>query len=211
MPIHSLALPSGKSFQFSHYGLRFDGELKYNEWEQIINALHCVKQAYHCSLGDMISYGARKFGDAKVAATLEQMEFEMADVAKATAIGTLAIDFRETHELSAEHYFVLSKIEEPARTKWAKLASKNHLSALELKRSVEAGAILRLSQIQSESGQGSGITTIQGVVFKLQQWEKAMGGSAGILSLPPKDRGDLLELLTPAVALAAKLEESLLA
>ena len=43
----------------------------------------------------------------------------------------------------------------------------------------------------------------------MQQWEKSMGGPDRILALPKSDRQNLLTLLTPAVELAAMIEQSL--
>ena len=100
-------------------------------------------------------------------------------------------------------------ISDADRIKWAKTAIKHKLSALELKRSIEQGKVIRLAEIQAQSGHGTGISTIQGVVFRMQQWEKSMGGSAMILSLPIEDRKNLLTLLTPAIELASAIEQSL--
>ena len=206
---HALSLPSGKSFHLTRCGVRIDGELDFTEWRELLASLQAVKHAYHCTLADVIAYGRERFGDADVASSLEQLEFELVDVTKAEAIGMLAYTFREKHHLTSEHYFVLSRVTEPERTKWAKIAVKQHLTALELKRSIECGKILRIEDIQAQSGQGTGITTIQGVVFRMQQWEKSMGGPDRILALPIPDRQNLLKLLTPAVELAAMIEQSL--
>lgn len=207
--MNALSMPSGKTFHLTHTGLKIVGHLDLDEWRNLLESFHAVKHAYHCALADLISYGRNEFGDDEVAATLEQMEFELADVTKAEAIGQLTFDFREENPLTSEHYFVLSKLEKADCQKWAKIAVQNKLSALELKRSIEAGMVLRLEDIQNRSGQGSGINTIQGVVFRLTQWEKSMGGTDRIIQLPSKDRRDLLDLLTPAIELAAKIEASL--
>ena len=206
---HSLSLPSGKVFTLTRSGLKITGEITQEEWKDILTSLQAVKHSYHCCLGDVINYGRVHFGDNAVAAALEQLEFEIADITKADAIGQLTLEFREDNTLSSEHYFVLSALSEADRIKWAKTALKHKLSALELKRSIEQGKVIRLAEIQSQSGHGTGISTIQGVVFRMQQWEKSMGGSAMILSLPIEDRKNLLTLLTPAIELASAIEQSL--
>jgi hypothetical protein len=43
----------------------------------------------------------------------------------------------------------------------------------------------------------------------MQQWEREMGGVEKIISLPEPERRNLLDLLTPTIALASAIEESL--
>ena len=206
---HTLQLSTGKSFRLGRCGLQIDGDLTHWEWKNLLASLQAVKHAYHCSLADVISYGRIHYGDTIVADDLTQLEFDLSDVTKSEAIGLLDFEFRDKHQLSSEHYFVLSKVDEPERTRWAKIAAKEKLTSLELKRSIEAGHVTRMAELQANSGQGSGINTIQGVAFRMQQWEKSMGGYDKILHLPVQERQNLLKLLTPTIELAAKLEQSL--
>ena len=207
----ALTLTSGQNIQFTHQGLRINGEMTLEQWTEFLHTIHSIKSAYHCVLADHINYGRDKFGIASVAIALEQAEFDLADVTKADSIGQLTLDFRQTHELTAEHYFILSNKlpEESERAHWAKIAAKEKLSPLELKRSIEAGKILKQNEITNTSGQGSGLNTIQGAVFRMQQWERDMGGAEKIIRLPCEDRQSLLELLAPMITLAAAIEESL--
>lgn len=206
----ALTLTSGQNLKFTPQGLDIQGDMTLEQWTELLATIHSVKSAYHCILADHINYGRDRFGTSQVALALEQAEFELADVTKADSIGQLTLDFRQTHSLNSEHYFILSKLPSDAeRNRWASLAAKEKLSPLELKRSIEAGRLLRSSQIQNASGQGTGINTIQGAVFKMQQWQRDMGGSDKIVTLPSADRRNLLELLTPMITLAAAIEESL--
>jgi hypothetical protein len=206
----TLSLISGQNIRLTSHGLHIEGELTYEQWQQTLRAIQSVKSAYHCVLADHIIYGRQRFGIAQVAVALEQAELDLADVTKADAIGQLTLDFRGRHQLNSEHFFVLSKIDLPKdREKWAQIANRENLSPLELKRSIEAGKILRASQIQTTSGQGSGINTIQGVIFRMQQWEREMGGAEKIVCLPSAERQNLLKLLTPVLEIAAAIEQSL--
>lgn len=206
----SLSLVTGQNIQCSPHGLKIEGDMTYDQWTDLLRTIHSVKSAFHCVLADHINYGRDHFGIAKVALALEQAEFDLADVTKADSIGQLTLDFREKHKLNSEHYFVLSKIEvDRERERWAAIAERENLSPLELKRSIEAGKILHTKQIAASSGQGSGINTIQGVVFKMQQWEREMGGPEHIAQLPIDERKTLLDLLTPMISLAATIEQSI--
>lgn len=206
----TLSLTTGQNISFTPQGIAIDGEMTLNQWIAFLHALHSVKDAYHCALADTINYGIDRYGQAEVALALEQAEFDVTDVTKATTIGQLSLHFRQTFHLSSEHYFVLSKVTDgKERAKWANLSVSEKLTALELKRSIEAGKLIRSSTIQSGSGHGSGINTIQGAIFKLDQWKKAMGGELNIVQLPAQERRNLLELLTPTITLAAAIEASL--
>jgi len=206
----SIILSSGQNIRCSPHGLQIDGEISYEQWTNLLKTIHSVKSAFHCVLADHINYGREKFGVAQVAIALEQAEFDLADVTRADSIGQLTLNFREKHKLNSEHYFVLSKIDnDRERERWASIAEREKLSSLELKRSIEAGKILHTSQISANSGQGSGINTIQGAIFKMQQWEREMGGPEKISKLPAPERKALLDLLTPMISLAATIEQSL--
>ena len=206
----ALSLTTGQNVQFTAHGLKIDGDMTLPQWTDFLRAIHSIKSAYHCVLADHLNYGRLHFGISEVAIALEQAEFDLADVIKADSIGQLTLDYRQQHELNSEHYFILSKLPDPkARDQWAASARRENLSPLELKRSIEAGKILHTEQIQNNSGQGSGFNTIQGALFKMQQWQRDMGGAEKICALPHAERRNLLELLVPMISLASEIEKSL--
>jgi hypothetical protein len=206
----AIILATGQNIRCTPHGLHIEGQINYEQWVNLLKTIHSVKSAFHCVLADHINYGRERFGVAQVAVALEQAEFDLADITKADSIGQLKLDFREKHKLNSEHYFVLSKIENTReQERWASIAERENLSPLELKRSIEAGKILHTPQISANSGQGSGINTIQGAIFKMQQWEREMGGADKIAKLPAPERIALLNLLTPMISLAAAIEASL--
>jgi hypothetical protein len=205
----TLSLSSGQDLRITQAGLHIHGEMTLDQWTELLASLQNVRHAYHCALGDAINYGRARFSNEEIAIALEQLEFDLNEVTKAECIGQLTLDFRERNPLSSEHYFVLSKHDAGIAKKWAAIAVERNLNALELKRSIEAGKVLHSSDIQRFSGQGSGINTIQGVVFRLQSWETSMGGRDKILKLPVYDRMNVLNLLRPAIELASMIEQSI--
>lgn len=206
----TLSLTTGQNINFTPQGIQIEGEMTLKQWSDFLNTLHSVKDAYHCALADTINYGVENFGEAEVSLALEQAQFDLSDVARATNIGQLTLTFRQTWHLSSEHYFILSKLpEDLQRHHWANITTNENLTALELKRSIEAGKVIKSTEIQRTSGSGTGINTIQGAAFKLQQWEKSMGGVNAIVLLSPAVRKNLLDLLTPTIELAAAIEKSL--
>jgi hypothetical protein len=209
-PASSLSLTNGQNIKFTPQGITITGDMTLPQWTEFLHAIRSVNSAYHCALADAINYGREHFGDDAVAVAVEQVEFDLADVAKASNIGTLPLSFRQKYHLSSEHYFVLSRIEDPAmQDTWAATAIKHGLTALELKRSIEAGSVVRAKQIGNVSGQGSGFNTIQGICFRLQQWEKSMGGVANIAKLTADELRQLADMLTPTLELVQAIADAI--
>ena len=189
--------------------MHIERDLSLEEWKELLIFLNRFKHIFHCSLADVLNYGRAKFSTEAVNVGITQAEFDFADVAKAESIGQLTLEFREKHALTSEHYFVLSRQPAKDADKWAKIARSEKLTPLELKRSIEAGKVVRNADLAALSGQGSGINTIQGAIFRLQSWENSLGGRAKVIELPRKEREQILSLLKPTIELAATLEQSL--
>lgn len=206
-----IPLPTAGDIHITPHGLQIRGTLDIQEWASLLRTLQTINGAYHCALADTLRYGRENFGDTQVATILEQEEFSFADVIKAQSIGQLTFDFRSARPLTSEHYFILSsKLTSTAeQEQWAETATREKLSPLELKRSIEAGRLLRTAEIEATSGQGTGINTIHGALFRIQQWQRSMGGTDRITALPPDQRSSLLQLLQPTLDLAAAIRDSL--
>ena len=208
MTTNTLHLAKGR-VELTPYGAIVEG-IGYAEWKEVLGSLNQIKHTYLAAVADVAAYGRANFGDEKVNAAFEQLEFDLNDATKATAIGTISLELRTEYELTAEHAFLLSRLADgQEREKWAKLTNENQLTPLELKRSIEADKIVRQKDILEQSGHGAGINTIQGAAFSVRKWEKQMGGRDKIMGLPSTDRTKLLQVLQPVIELAATIEQSL--
>jgi hypothetical protein len=184
--------------------------LTFDEWRRAMHSTRQVKRAYHAVLADLTGYGRLHFGEKAVADAMEQLEFEMDDANKATAIHKLPLEFRTLHGLDSEQAFVLSSVkDEDERTRWAETCRKENLTALELKRSIEAGKVMRKEDLAKACGQGAGLPTVQAVRFQFERWQRSIGGKQKILSLTPSARKEALKTLEPIIELAAELQLSL--
>jgi len=99
------------------------------------------------------------------------------------------------------HYWVVSSMEKDDQTKWLEKAVKHSLTGFELKRSIEAGKVLKKDQIEMLSGQGSGIVNYHGIISEWKRWEKKVGADTGILSWPAHIQDRWLEDTQPIVDL----------
>jgi len=207
---HTLALKSGAKVIITPFGADIDGHLSYSEWREVLGSLAKIKHSYLSTLADVTVYGRRRFGDEKVHEAIEQLEFDLSDATKAAAIGALSLDMRRDYRLNSEHAFILSRCgDEQEREGWARKTFELELSPLELKRSIEAGRIVRQKELLEQAGHGAGINTIQGAAFGVRRWEAQMGGREQILLLPATARTKLLDVLRPMIELAAAIEKSL--
>jgi len=204
-----LAISPAATIEVTDHGAVINGPLTKDEWVEAITTLRDVHHNYLKALGDVVGYGIDNFGAEVVGQNIEQLEFSLSDANAALGIAKLSYDFKSAYPLTSEHYLILSKVAtEELKEEWAQIAVKHKLSALELKRSIEAGEILTNEEISNNSGLGAGITTIEGTLFQFQQWKQRVGED-NIIDLPRTNKLELLEKLQPFIELAAKVSESL--
>ena len=202
----------GRKIQVHRNGISFVGQMHYEQWIEALATWKRVSEVYHFGLADFINYGRERFGAQKVQGALTQLDFDLADVMKAEAIGQSTLDLRLV-SLTSEHYYVLGRLLPEGKQeqgKWAALAEKHELSALELKKSIEAGKVIKQPEIDQTSGRNSGITNIEGLTLMFERWERQVGGEEKILHDWNDDLKRLwLEKVRPIVELAVKVERTL--
>lgn len=215
-----LALTSGLSpgaklrenrlFKIGTLGISFQGELSLEQWRELLKGWKQVRQTWFTGLADLINYGKARFGADKVQEALAQLEFDLADEAKALAIGQLPLALRSSN-LTEEHYYVLGKYldDDEARGKWVTVAVENKLSAYELQRSIEAGSILSGASMREQQGRNSGLLTIQAISLRFKTWEKDIGGEEKILTMPEDSKRALVEELKAPGELYLKLKSQI--
>lgn len=203
-------LISDSSITVTEHGAVINRNLSLEEWQNAMKEIRRVKHAYHAVLADLTGYGTEHFGEQTVADAMEQMEFDLDDSNKAAAISNLSLSFRTLYSLNSEHAFILSAIkDDDEREEWAKKCKEHNLTALELKRSIQAGKIMRKEDLAKASGQGAGVPTVQAVRFQFERWCRAVGDKEKILNLPKPERRQLLTTLEPIIELAAEVQLSL--
>ncbi len=209
-PDSDLEFLSNGTATVTPYGLQIHRPLTWAEWQRHMASLRTVKCAYLSLLGDLTRHGIEQFGAERVSAEMEQLEFDLADATKADAIGHLPLDLRTRHQLGSETSYILATCidSEKEREKWAATATREKLSAFELKASIEAGRILRREEIEEKNGHGPGIATIQGVRFQFDKWLRGVDRQA-LLKKGPDEKRQLLATLMPFIELANEIEQSL--
>lgn len=199
-------------------GVRITGPMSKEEYVFNLQRLQLVRDTYHAAIADFRTYGRRQFGAEFVDETFTQLHFDLHDVQKADAIGQCSFMLRDTYRLGTEHYYVLGKAfpgDADEQQRWAMLAQKHNLTALALKRSIDAdpsgGTIMTDASIREQSGHDSGgIPVIEGLItIDFNRWRNHVGGDDKILRFPRPAREKLLDELRPAAELYEKVSASL--
>lgn len=207
---HGLAvggkLRENRIVEVTAMGITFLGDLSFDQCVSLLAGLKHVQGAFHICLADVLAYMRQRFSDEAVENALVQLEFEMSDVAQATAIAAVPRQLRAPG-LTSEHYFVVARADLTVdqQKRWLRVASEKRLTGLELKRSIERGEVVKERSGNSQSG----IVTIQGIRYWFERWAAKMGGEEQILHWEADFRRKWLEEVKPIIELAHKVEESL--
>ena len=203
-------LRENRMLQFSATGIKFNGDLTLEQWREVLGLWKQVRGTYFTGLADIIAYGKTKFGEEIVKDALVQYEFDLADEARALAIGQLPLELRSL-SLTEEHYFVLGKKldDDKERRKWITLVEKHELSAYELEKSIEAGKIVKGATLSDRQGRNSGLLTIQSIAARFDTWEKNVGGEEKILLMDEENKRALFKELEKPGELYLKLKAQL--
>lgn len=207
-----LVLSNNLKITLTSKGVVFPDDCPEDVWREALALLKSVRDGYHMALADTIAYGRDRFGDEKVAEVMEQLEFSQADFNMAANISRIPIGLRKNEDgLTAEHYHVVGHVfgdNEPAQKKWLAAAAKERLSPRELRRSIDAGQVVRSDATRTGRSSG-GLVTIQGIMFTFDQWRRQVGGEESMLHWEEKDRRQWLEETRPFAELRKAVIESL--
>jgi hypothetical protein len=196
-------------------GIHFLGVVPKPQLVELFAALKRLRQTYHLALADTAAHGRQHYGDAFVEATMEQLQFDLGDTARADAIGQVPRAMRHP-SLTAEHYYVVAKTifrglvtadEEAEAAKWLAVAVEKGLSPHTLQESIKAGRVL---PEPSAAQKKSGLPTIEGVRFLFDQWKSKVTKKEGdIVHWDAERKRRLLEELRPFIDLAQRLMETI--
>lgn len=151
-----------------------------------------------------LAFGQR-FGKEAVEGALAQLEFDMPDVKQALDINTVPPEMRHDN-LSAEHYLVIARADDlpkKGKLKWAKIASEQNLSPVQLKASIAAGEVVDVAAARQ---QRHGIISIHGIRQEVDIWLNRVGGIEGILKMDKPHQDEILELIEPIANLYSQIK-----
>ena len=89
------------------------------------------------------------------------------------------------------------------KLKWAKIASEQNLSPVQLKASIAAGEVVDVAAARQ---QRHGIISIHGIRQEVDIWLNRVGGIEGILKMDKPHQDEILELIEPIANLYSQIK-----
>jgi hypothetical protein len=157
--------------KLSPVGLELTPSASFEDWEHIGSNLRGVNGAMNFWIGDWINQGEAKFGE-KYAQAIEATEKDIGTLMNCSFVCKAIEISRRREKLSFSHHVEVAKLSPKDQNKWLQIAESENLSIRELRESIRSGKIVRIADIQSDSGKNSGLLIIQGVVARFQLWKR---------------------------------------
>jgi len=204
-----LSLPSGLVC-FSRSGLVFNRTPTFEEWFQLGRYLSAARRHSIRWMADWRLSGRREFGDERVAEAESQLELDFKDLRAAAALEALEC---RVPALTDEHHFVVSKAKlasEDDRQQWLDRAEREELSPAELRLSIKAGEVVRMTpRGGSNLNPEAGVVTIEGTTQKFLMWEREVRAKGFPLKWDTTRLVKVLSLLNPVGNVIAEVIEEI--
>lgn len=175
--------------------------------KDILRAFKAFETTGTLALADVLSFVRQRGWESEVEQYLAQLEFDLSSVRRAQAVNQVPRGLRNP-SLNAEHYWVVASLSHEEQVRWLDQAVSHELTGFELKRSIEAGRVMKKDAIDLLAGKGSGILNYHGILLDWRRWEKKIGGDAGILTWPADVQDRWLDDTRPIVELRERVLEA---
>jgi hypothetical protein len=208
--MEGFAMPSGEyaPVRITALGLEVVQDMTLEQVRELLLAFKNMDSVCALNLSDLLAYGHKTFGAEQMELLLEEVSFDYSVARKAISLMDIPAGLRHV-KLNKEHYFVVSALTYVEQAKWLKLTIEEDLTPLELKRSIEAGLLLRKGDISDLSGSNSGISTYQAVITGFERWCKKVGGTEKITAWADEHKRRWLQDMSSVVSLIETVRKSL--
>jgi hypothetical protein len=155
--------------------LEIPKDLELLEWRELMRKMQQLKDAADFATADLVQFGREKYGAEMVEQVLLELRFTASEIRNGQLL--LNLSYR-AEGLTKEHHLVLAKANQPSQDhrKWIDLAEKEKLSPLELKKSIEAGKVVRIDGTKPPADEGVPTPHAVAVQFSLYEREIAKRG-----------------------------------
>jgi hypothetical protein len=164
-------------------------DLTYEEWREGLKAFKWAQINLRVSFADYVKFGEIKFGSELASEALTQLEFPLTAITSAVQIGSVPKKIRKFN-LSGEHLVILARSCENAdeMQEWAKKASEQSLSPVQLKESIRQGEVVEEPVAKKNQ---HGFVTIHALRMEADIWLRRMGGLSGLSGLSKADKEEI--------------------
>lgn len=169
----------------------FSKDITHDQWREALHFVITVHHKLEVVVANFIAYGIKEWGQVQVDTDLEQLEFEMPLVKAALAINSIPKSLRHDN-LTGDHYVELAKSGLPKKemSKWAKIASDQHLTPSQLRYSIAEGEVVDRAAAKQLN---TGVITIQGIRQEFDVWLRKVGGLNGVKAMDLDHQNEILE------------------
>ena len=204
-------LRNGRRISYTTLGAEFDPNMTEEQWVEFGRLLKLFRDAGNFYTADWMAFGHRRFGQQKVDEALSQLQFDMGDVTKAMTTGLLPAADR-VDGLTTEHHYVVgifmekNSLTETEAAEWLKIAKREKLTAMELQKSIEAGAVVRVQKSEGHTNR-DGFFTIHGINTLFSRWKKNVEKKAPIDDMPIEQKRQIYEEIKPIGEMFLRLQK----
>lgn len=203
-------LRDNRLFKITPTGVIIEGEMSVDQWRELMAMWRTVKTSFHVGLADLVAYGRKRFGEAVVQETMEQLEFDLVDAKQAVEISLLPYECRNLW-MRTEHYMVIAgaTLTPKEAVKWSEAAMDHSLTHAQLKLSIQAGKVLKGGELTSESGKNSGMANLPGFRQLFDVWWNRTSEANPMADWSPERQRQVFDELEAPTNLGLKLAHAL--
>jgi hypothetical protein len=156
-------------FSITRCGIQFDGDLSFEEWNELGGKLADAERTIGFLIGDWINYGDGRYGDKYNEALAftglaYQTLRDYAYVARKVELSS-----REDN-LTFKHHLAVAKIKEPEEQRyWLNQAVKEDLSVERLRKSINFGRVATEEEVEGDPAD-RGYVTYLALLNRIRRW-----------------------------------------
>lgn len=209
----------GAPVQVTEIGLRFDGDITFEQWLEIGRKVGRVARTSLFLVGDWLNYGQDRWNGGE---RFEKMAEDLRERYE-TAMGETGLEMRTLMDaayvarnvpqdqrrlhLTFEHHKTVARVkDEGERRQWLDKADKHDMSTRRLRKSINAGRVVSEAEMQPDPTT-SGIDNHLSWVDGLTRWWKRFERSGWIDNASREQIDEMLSDFRDIQAIIAYLEE----
>ncbi len=143
----------------------------FETWEAIGKSLRNIEGSIQWWVGDWCNQGKARHGE-KYSQALEVTDRDKHTLENFSYVCQKIDSSRRREDLSFTHHCEVAGQSPKDQVRWLKIAHQENLSTRELRESIRCGKLVRITQINDDSGKNSGLPIVHGFVTGLQLWRK---------------------------------------
>lgn len=152
-------------------GIEFNGELSFEEWEDIGRQAVPMAKSIGFIVGDWINYGEGRYGEQYTGA-IESTGLDYGTLRNYAHVARRVEMSYRNDNLDFTHHMVVAKLKPDEQEHWLEIAAENHLGKRRLQRSINLGRLATDEEMAGDPAD-KGHVTYLALINRLLRWYKA--------------------------------------